>query len=200
MLRGKATDEELFCFLWCYTLDRNHAFKVRTSRCLLDVQLPPTFADLYPTYPNISELLVIYLDLARVQDTVVSYLPDSSVNHHASSLYNSGEYMILQMQHIQQRMNQVSSIPLLILNILTRIQIDALSSEWKGLDRQTEMSALKFAYQSIMTGILYLLQTDSDQPPHSTNGYLQSARQELTALVSMCHTAEKQTAVSFLNW
>lgn len=51
-----------------------------------------------------------------------------------------------------------------------------------------------------MTGILYLLQTDSDQPPRSTDGYLQSARQELSALVSMCHTAEKQTAVSFLNW
>lgn len=51
-----------------------------------------------------------------------------------------------------------------------------------------------------MTGILYLLQTDSDQPPRSTDGYLQSARQELSALVSMCHTAEKQTAVAFLNW
>jgi hypothetical protein len=62
------------------------------------------------------------------------------------------------------------------------------------------MSALKFAYQSIMTGILYLLQTSSDQPLHSADGYLQSARQELSALVSMCHTAEKQAAVSFLNW
>jgi hypothetical protein len=124
VLRGNGTDEELFCFLWCYTLDRNHAFKVRTSRCLLDVHLPPTFADLYPTYPNIAELLLIYLDLARVQDIVISHLPDSSVNHHVStsSLYNTGEYMLLQMQYIQQRMNQVSSIPpyLCLPNILTR--------------------------------------------------------------------------------
>ncbi|CAG7954653.1 unnamed protein product [Penicillium salamii] len=183
VLRGHATEEELFCFLWCYTLDRNHAYKVRTSRCLLDVHLPATFADLYPTFPNIAELLLIYLDLARVQDTVVSYLPDSTA-HHASSLYETGEYMLVQMQYIQQRLNQ----------------LDTLSSEWKGLDRQTEMSALRFAYQSVMTGILYLLQTDSDQPPRSTDGYLQSARQELSALVSMCHTAEKQTAVTFLNW
>jgi hypothetical protein len=143
---------------------------------------------------------MIYLDLARIQDTVVPYLPDSSVKHHASSLYNSGEHMLLQMQYIQQRMNQVSQTSLLAMNILTTIKINSLSSEWKGLDRQTEMSALKFAYQSIMTGILYLLQTDSDRPPHPTDGYLQSARQELTALVSMCHTAEKQAAVSFLNW
>lgn len=107
VLRGHATEEELFCFLWCYTLDRNHAYKVRTSRCLLDVHLPATFADLYPTFPNIAELLLIYLDLARVQDTVVSYLPDSTA-HHASSLYETGEYMLVQMQYIQQRLNQVS--------------------------------------------------------------------------------------------
>lgn len=75
-----------------------------------------------------------------------------------------------------------------------------LSSEWKGLDCQPEMSALKFAYQSVMTGILYLLQSDPAQPTRSTEGYLQSARAELLALVSMCHTAEKQTAVNFLNW
>ncbi|CAG7932123.1 unnamed protein product [Penicillium olsonii] len=183
VLRGHATEEEYFCFLWCYNLDRTHAYKVRTSRCLLDVHLPPTFADLYPHFPPIAEFLLIYLDLARVQDTVVSYLPDSSA-HHASSLYDTGEYMLLQMQSIEQRLNQ----------------LDTLSSEWKGLHRQTEMSALRFAYQSVMTGILYQLQTDSDQPPRSTDGYLQSARQELSALVSMCHTAEKQTAVSFLNW
>ncbi|KAK9853693.1 uncharacterized protein MYU51_005071 [Penicillium brevicompactum] len=183
VLRGVATEEELFCFLWCFTLDRNHAYKVRTSRCLLDVHLPPTFADLYPTFPEIAELLLIYVDLARVQDTVVSYLPDSLAQH-VSSLHVVGEHMLLQMESINHRMNQ----------------IDTLSSEWKGLDRQTEMSALKFAYQSVMTGILYLLQADSDQPLHSTDGYLQSARQELSALVSMCHTAEKQTAVSFLNW
>lgn len=76
----------------------------------------------------------------------------------------------------------------------------SLSSEWKGLDSQPEMSALKFAYQSVMTGILYLLQTDPGQPTRSKDSYLQSAREELLALVSMCHTAEKQTAVNFLNW
>ena len=51
-----------------------------------------------------------------------------------------------------------------------------------------------------MTAILYLLQVDQRLPPRSTESYLQSARQELSALVSMCYTAEKQAAVSFLNW
>ena len=72
-MKGEATEEELFCFLWCYTLDRNHAFKVRSSRCLLDVQLPSNFYDLYSHYPLMSELFLIYVDLARVQDAVVSY-------------------------------------------------------------------------------------------------------------------------------
>ncbi|CAG8890453.1 unnamed protein product [Penicillium egyptiacum] len=185
VLRGNASEEELFCFLWCYTLDRNHAFKSRTSRCLLDVQLPSTFSGLYPTYPPMAEHFLIYLDLARVQDTVVSYLPDSILNqHNPSLLYGTGEYMLLQMQYIEQRMNHIAS----------------LSSEWKGLDSQTEMSALKFAYQSVMTGILYLLQSDLGQPTSSTENYLQSARRELSALVSMCHSAEKQSAVNFLNW
>ncbi|KAJ6124374.1 hypothetical protein N7471_011691 [Penicillium samsonianum] len=185
VLCGTASEEELFCFLWCYTLDRNHAFKSRTSRCLLDVQLPSTFSDLYPNYPPMAEHFLIYLDLARVQDTVVSYLPGSSLSHHNPSLlYGTGEYMLLQMQYIEQRMSHMAS----------------LSSEWKGLDSQTEMAALKFAYQSVMTGILYLLQSDPGQPTRSTESYLQSARRELSALVSMCHSAEKQTAVNFLNW
>lgn len=84
--------------------------------------------------------------------------------------------------------------------ISNRLQMALLSSEWKGLDFQPEMSALKFAYQSVMTGMLYLLQSDPGQPTRSTGSYLQSAREELLALVSMCHTAEKQTAVNFLNW
>ncbi|KAJ5372921.1 hypothetical protein N7517_004927 [Penicillium concentricum] len=185
VLCGSASEEELFCFLWCYTLDRNHAFKSRTSRCLLDVQLPATFNDLYPNYPPMAEHFSVYLDLARVQDTVVSYLPDSSLTHNNSSLlYSTGEYMLLQMQYIEQRMTHMAS----------------LSFEWKGLDAQTEMSALKFAYQSVMTGILYLLQSDPGQITRSTESYLQSARRELSALVSMCHSAEKQTAVNFLNW
>lgn len=56
-----------------------------------------------------AEHFLIYLDLARVQDTVVSYLPDNSLNHHNPSLlYGTGEYMLLQMQYIEQRMNNVS--------------------------------------------------------------------------------------------
>jgi hypothetical protein len=56
-----------------------------------------------------AEHFLIYLDLARVQDTVVSYLPDSSSSHYSPSLlHGTGEYMLLQMQYIEQRMNHVS--------------------------------------------------------------------------------------------
>ncbi|KAJ5787595.1 hypothetical protein N7457_002585 [Penicillium paradoxum] len=183
-LDGNITEEELFCFLWCYILDRNYAFKSRTSRCLLNRQLPLDFSALHNPHIPMAEHFSIYLDLARVQDTLISYLPDGSLSHHNTSQYAIQEHMLVQMQYIEQRILKIAS----------------LSTEWKGLDSQTEMSALKFAYQSVMTGILYLIQPDPNQPTVLTHTYLQSARQELSELVSMCHSAEKQTAVSFLNW
>ncbi|KAJ5754185.1 uncharacterized protein N7511_008338 [Penicillium nucicola] len=183
-LKGEATEEELFCFLWCYTLDRNHAFKVRSSRCLLDLRLPSNFYELYSHYPLISELLLVYLDLARVQDAVVSYPNRSLTVSQPINPLLTGESMLRTMQSIQARMHLMASS----------------SPNWRGLDCQTEMSALKFAYQSIMTAILYLVQADHGLPLRSSESYLHSARQELLALVSMCYTAEKQAAVSFLNW
>lgn len=65
-----------------------------------------------------AEHFLIYLDLARVQDAVVSYLPHTSLNHHNPSvLYDTGEYMLLQMQYIEQRMNNVSYENCLFFNV-----------------------------------------------------------------------------------
>jgi hypothetical protein len=106
-MKGEASEEELFCFLWCYTLDRNHAFKVRSSRCLLELQLPSNFYDLYSHYPLISELLLIYVDLARVQDAVVSYPNRSLAGNRPINPLLTGEIMLRTMQSIHARMHQV---------------------------------------------------------------------------------------------
>lgn len=128
VLCGSATEEELFCFIWCYILDRNHAFKSRTSRCLLDVQLPYTFNDLYQTYPPMSELFLIYLDLARVQDAVVSYSHDTSLQ------YGAGEYMLQQMQYINQRMHQVNNLDSIVLISISLTKSSLLPYHSSGKD------------------------------------------------------------------
>lgn len=108
-LHGNATEEEVFCFIRCYTLSRNYAFKSRKLWCRLDVQLPSNLCDLYPTYPPISELLLIYLDLAHVQDTIISCLPGRSLtDEYVLSLHHTGNYMLRKMQYIKGRMSQVS--------------------------------------------------------------------------------------------
>lgn len=69
---------------------------------------------------------------------------------------------------------------------------------WEGLDARSEISALEFAYHSTMTMIFRLFQRDMTSSLDSQ--YLQSARQGLSALVSMCLTSPKQHAVAFLHW
>ncbi|KAJ5193412.1 hypothetical protein N7449_009554, partial [Penicillium cf. viridicatum] len=130
-LHGNATEEEFFCFIRCYTLNRHYAFQSRKLWYPLDVQLPSNLCDLYPTYPPISELLLIHLDLAHVQDTMISCLPRRSLtDEDVLSLYYTGNSMLRKMQYIGGRMSQIFSF----------------SSQWKGLDTQAEISTLKFAY------------------------------------------------------
>ncbi|KAJ6046277.1 hypothetical protein N7444_007531 [Penicillium canescens] len=170
VLHGNATEEEIFCFIRCYTLNRNYAFKSQKSWCPFDAQLPSNLCDLYPIHPPISEFLLIHLDLAHVQDTLLScYLSGSLTKKGVLPLHHTGNYLLRKMQYIQGRMNQA------------------------------EISTLKFAYQSVMTAILYLLQTDKPQVISTTENYLQSARRELSTLVSMCQSAEEQSAVNLLN-
>ncbi|OJJ35383.1 hypothetical protein ASPWEDRAFT_109908 [Aspergillus wentii DTO 134E9] len=176
VLQGKATEEEYYCFMWCYMLDRNYVFKLGRTRCFLDIQLP---SDTSVNHRPMGELLQIYVDLARVQAAVIPYLQSQSGSEDASLHAFKGS-LLQQMQRIHERIDHIASLP----------------SPWKGLDIQTEVAALKFAYHSVMTAIFYLFEThDAPRKP-----YLQSARQELSALVAMCLSAEKQSVVAFLHW
>lgn len=51
-----------------------------------------------------------------------------------------------------------------------------------------------------MTTILHLIQLTPGQTLTAKDLYLDSARQELSALVSICLSANKQSTVAFLHW
>ena len=79
-------------------------------------------------------------------------------------------------------------------------KITTPSDRWKGLDTHSEIAALDFAYHSVMTTILHLIQLTPGQTLTAKDLYLDSARQELSALVSICLSANKQSTVAFLHW
>lgn len=79
-------------------------------------------------------------------------------------------------------------------------QITNSSSFWKGLDAQSEVSALQFGYHSISTTIFHLLQRSQARPLGVHDSYLHSARQGLSSLMSMSLAAERKSAVAFFHW
>ncbi|KAB8073701.1 hypothetical protein BDV29DRAFT_191546 [Aspergillus leporis] len=79
-------------------------------------------------------------------------------------------------------------------------QITPPSDSWKGLDSRGEIAALDYAYHSVMTTILHLVQLTPGQTLSAKDLYLDSARQELLALVSICLSSDKQSTVAFIHW
>jgi hypothetical protein len=51
-----------------------------------------------------------------------------------------------------------------------------------------------------MTTILHLVQLTPGQTLSAKDLYLDSARQELLALVSICLSSDKQSTVAFIHW
>lgn len=72
------------------------------------------------------------------------------------------------------------------------------STSWTGLDRDSEIAALDFAYYSIMTNILHLHQTSPGKAV--VDNYLSSARQELLALITICGSSNGQKTAAYLHW
>ncbi|KAF4171290.1 hypothetical protein CNMCM8694_003561 [Aspergillus lentulus] len=96
-------------------------------------------------------------------------------------------------------------IPLLTSPSLALLQailcgISPPSPLWKGLDVHCEVAALDFGYHSIMTTILHLTQVNSGEIHGAGGLYLQSARQELSALVCLCRPSNQQRTAAFLHW
>ncbi|GFF41808.1 hypothetical protein IFM46972_06666 [Aspergillus udagawae] len=174
------TEEEYYCAMWCYMLDRNYAWKLGRSGYFLNVE--PSIDD-----APVSELFSIYMELAHVQSVLIPFLNDESSSDRETagqSFSHARIQLFLKMDGIRGKIDQISSP----------------SPRWKGLDVRSEVAALDFGYHSIMTTILHLAQVNSDEIHGAGELYLQSARQELSALVCLCRPSDQQRTAAFLHW
>ncbi|KAK9648825.1 hypothetical protein V6Z96_005894 [Aspergillus fumigatus] len=156
------TEEEYFCVMWCYMLDRNYAWKLGRFDCFLSVV--PGIDD-----TPVSELFSIYMELAHVQSVLIPFLNDESFSERETagqSFSHVRVQLFLTMDRIRRKIDRVSPP----------------SPQWKGLDVRCEVAALDFGFHSIMTTILHLTQVKSGEIHGAGELYLQSARQELSAL------------------
>lgn len=73
------SEAEYYCFMWCYKLDRNYAWKSGGAR-VLSIDADPEIVINPWTALNVSasELILINLDLAKVQDAMIPFLNDSA--------------------------------------------------------------------------------------------------------------------------
>jgi hypothetical protein len=104
-------------------------------------------------------------------------------------------------------------------------QIKPPSTNWRGLDATSEIATLDFAYHSILTNLLHLRQISlghaaaststvpaavagADAGPSNTVSpaqtetaiYLDSARRNLLALITICASSDEQKTVAYLHW
>ncbi|GKZ31909.1 hypothetical protein AbraIFM66950_000869 [Aspergillus brasiliensis] len=177
----ESSEEEVYCFMWCYILDRNYAWKLGRPTILTvapDTRVAPPTSN-----TTISTLLLIYLELAKVQDTMIPFLVDSptGVSNGFRSFNSIGSQILRDMDTVRHKIDQIKSP----------------STHWTGLDLNSEIATLNFSYHSIMTSILYLRHAPG-QPAVDT--CLTSARQELQALIAICQSSDTQKTVAYLHW
>ncbi|KAB8220558.1 hypothetical protein BDV33DRAFT_191172 [Aspergillus novoparasiticus] len=172
------------CCKW--TGAQNYAWKLGRSKGFLEATPGGILHASTRLTPPISELLLVYLDLAQIQDGIIPFIKDSSEEgeHAVPPVTNLREQLLPRMKDIRSRIDEITPP----------------SDRWKGLDSHSEIAALDFAYHSIMTTILHLIQLTPGQTLTAKDLYLDSARQELSALVSICLSANKQSTVAFLHW
>ncbi|PYH68453.1 fungal specific transcription factor domain-containing protein [Aspergillus vadensis CBS 113365] len=177
-----SSEEEYYCFMWCYILDRNYAWKLGRPRMLTvesDLRVDPATSRV-----TISSLLLIYLQLAKVQDTMIPFLVNCSIGDNTVflSFTSIGAQLLRDMDAIRRNIDQINSP----------------SPSWTGLDVNSEIATLNFSYHSIMTSILYLHQIAPGEATIET--CLTSARQELQALITICESSDTQKTVAYLHW
>ncbi|RAK72252.1 fungal specific transcription factor domain-containing protein [Aspergillus fijiensis CBS 313.89] len=183
--RKPRTEEEVFCALWCYMLDKNYAWKFEPSRTFFEIE--PGMLDDY-VHDTTADLLAIYIAMARVQDDTLSLLKNilSSASHSVPLATRcSVESLLQRVDEIEQQIEQISA---------------SSAQSWMGLDAENEIAAIRFAHHSIRTTILYLSDQFQGRAFGSGDLLLQSARQELSSLLSICLINEKDRAIGFLHW
>ncbi|RAK87117.1 hypothetical protein BO79DRAFT_197785 [Aspergillus costaricaensis CBS 115574] len=177
-----SSEEEYYCFMWCYILDRNYAWKLGRPRMLTvesDLRVDPVTSK-----ATISTLILIYLKLAKVQDTMIPFLVNCSIGDNTvfRSFTSIGAKLLRDMDAIRRNIDEIKTP----------------SPSWTGLDVNSEIATLNFSYHSIMTSILYLHQIAPGQATIET--CLTSARQELQALITICESSDTQKTVAYLHW
>ncbi|KAF9884782.1 hypothetical protein FE257_001272 [Aspergillus nanangensis] len=180
----QATEEEYYCVMWCYMMDRSYAWKLGRSRYFIDFNARAGSDSLPRNFP-VSELLHIYITLAQVQDSIIPFLGDASSHREdVPSFYSVREQLLPQMEIIRSKIDAISSP----------------SPMWRGLDVHSEIAAMNFAYHSVRTTLLHVSQVVPNQHLGAEELYLQSARQELSALVTMCLSSDNEGTAAFLHW
>ncbi|CAG8896568.1 unnamed protein product [Penicillium egyptiacum] len=183
---GAVSEEEYYCVAWCYVLDKNFAFKMGRFETLLDIEIGH-FTSLLSSHQHYtSDLFQIYMNLAGVQAAVVPYLRgrSSMLPDGLSSSHGIGKHWLVNMQRIQERIERISGP----------------YPAWKGLDAQSEISALQFAYHSVMTTIFHIIEGAGNQSVNIWKQCLLEARHGISSLVSICMSAERQSTVALLHW
>lgn len=105
------TEAEYYCFMWCYKLDRNYAWKFGGARILIldtdpEIVLSPSTA----LNVSASELVLINLDLAKVQDAMIPFLndPARAAREDIFNLeYGIGTGLLRRMEGIRRDIDQV---------------------------------------------------------------------------------------------
>lgn len=93
--------------MWCYILDRNYAWKLGKPR-ILTVE-PNTIMGPRSSNTAASELFLIYLDLAKVQDIMIPSLKDSIKpdTDAFQSFHDIGAHVSRNMESIRRKIDQV---------------------------------------------------------------------------------------------
>ncbi|KAL4929535.1 Zn(II)2Cys6 transcription factor [Aspergillus undulatus] len=195
------TEAEYYCFMWCFMLDRNYAWKFGGPRILHlepDAVIGPP-----PTHVTVSKLILIYLDLAKVQDVMIPFLNDPTKAGRENAFHfpnGVGIRLLQKMEGIRRDINQIKPP----------------SPSWIGLDPASEIATLDFAYHCILTNLLHIRQIVLGQHQNNNTGnsdrnmhnqtttpvetYLDSARRGLGALLTLCASSDRQKTVAYLHW
>lgn len=109
----EVTEAEYYCFMWCYKLDRNYACKFGGPR-ILDME-PETIIS-PSAAPNItaSEFILIYLDIAKVQDGMIPFLNDptkAARDDAFQPIQGVGTLLLQKMNSIRHDIDQVHNYP-----------------------------------------------------------------------------------------
>ncbi|OQE19260.1 hypothetical protein PENFLA_c019G10954 [Penicillium flavigenum] len=183
---GTVSEEEYYCVAWCYILDKNFAFKMGRFETLLDIEIGHLTSAQSSHQHSTSDLFQIYISLAGVQAAVLPYLTwhSSMLTGGLLSSHGMGKHWLVNMQQIHERIERISG-PYLA---------------WKGLDAQSEISALQFAYHSVMTTIFHITGGAVNQSVDIRKQCLLAAHHGISSLVSICISAERQGTVALLHW